>query len=375
MAEKKKEETPKPPKESTQLAPLRLPYFDEVKDRFGVTKAEWRVLTEAIFPSAETTEGVILALAYCKKLGYDVFKHPVNIVPIWNKKLGKNVEGVWPGIGAFRITAARTKGYAGCDAAVFGPTTKRSFTGDVKVWDGGGGSHHERKTSEVEFPEWCQVTVYRVIDGVRCPFVGPRVVWLETYGTLGYNNELPNGMWSDRPFGQCEKCAEAAALRKAFPEELGNEHTDDEMRRGFRDAIEVEAKEVPAGPKPEDVAADMAAELKAKQKKEPQNTQEPAKAPPDERQTGSLFDQPPPFKPKGPLSTPEQARMIGQILTKEKIEPIVFEAWLLKWFGTRRIDHLTQEQADTVPDRIGMEIDNLNTNGAEDDIPRGDDDR
>ena len=36
-------------------------------------------------------------------------------------------------------------------------------------------------------------------------------------------------MWKQRPYGQLEKCAEAAALRKAFPEELGNEYAAEEM--------------------------------------------------------------------------------------------------------------------------------------------------
>src|SRR6185369_500402 len=36
-------------------------------------------------------------------------------------------------------------------------------------------------------------------------------------------------MWQERPEGQLEKCAEAAALRRAFPEEIGNELTAEEM--------------------------------------------------------------------------------------------------------------------------------------------------
>ena len=35
-------------------------------------------------------------------------------------------------------------------------------------------------------------------------------------------------MWQKRPRGQLDKCAEAAALRGAFPEEIGDEFTSDE---------------------------------------------------------------------------------------------------------------------------------------------------
>jgi hypothetical protein len=38
----------------------------------------------------------------------------------------------------------------------------------------------------------------------------------------------PNSMWQKRPRGQLDKCAEAAALRAAFPEELGDDPTSDE---------------------------------------------------------------------------------------------------------------------------------------------------
>jgi hypothetical protein len=40
---------------------------------------------------------------------------------------------------------------------------------------------------------------------------------------------VPNEMWANRPVGQLEKCAEAGALRRAFPEEIGNALTAEEM--------------------------------------------------------------------------------------------------------------------------------------------------
>jgi hypothetical protein len=39
-------------------------------------------------------------------------------------------------------------------------------------------------------------------------------------------------MWRDRPRGQLEKCAEAAALRAAFPEEIGGDLCSDEVGGG-----------------------------------------------------------------------------------------------------------------------------------------------
>jgi hypothetical protein len=71
------------------------------------------------------------------------------------------------------------------------------------------------------------------------------VKWLESYATIG-STDLPNDMWQSRPEGQIEKCAEAAALRKSFPEELGNQLTAEEMegRRVEGDVAVAEVAEV-----------------------------------------------------------------------------------------------------------------------------------
>lgn len=207
--------------------PARLPYHTAIGDRFDVDKGQWKVLTDAIFPAAKTSDAIVLALSYCQHRKLDIMKRPVHIVPMYDSKRGEYVETVWPGISELRTTATRTGEYAGCDEAEFGPTVTREFKGRIQVWK------NRTKTWEdsaktVEFPEWCRITVYRVIKGVRCKFVGPKVLWLESYATIG-KSEIPNDMWGDRSIGQLEKCAEAAALRRAFPEEIGNELTAEEM--------------------------------------------------------------------------------------------------------------------------------------------------
>lgn len=202
----------------------RLPYHDAIKERFNVDRAGWKALVEAIYPSARTANSVVMALSYCRARNLDPFKRPVHIVPMWDSKRGEYVETVWPGIAELRTTAFRTKQYAGCDDAEFGPTIKRDFTGRLKGKD----NSWQEKTITVEFSEWCRMTVYRELNGRVCKFVGPKVKWLESYATIGAS-DLPNDMWQSRPEGQLEKCAEAAALRKAFPEELGNELTAEEM--------------------------------------------------------------------------------------------------------------------------------------------------
>lgn len=212
------------PNGNTQIAqfrPPRLPHHPEIENRFGVGKAEWKALVEAVFPLATTVDSIILALSYCKARKLDPFKRNVHIVPIWSKQLNKMVDTVWPGIGELRTTAFRTGQYAGRGETVYGPDVTKKV-GNI----------------EITFPEWAQVTVQRLVNDQVVSFTGPRVYWLETYSQAGRNDVTPNSMWARRTRGQLEKCAEAAALRAAFPEEIGNEYTDDEAgQMQYRDAI------------------------------------------------------------------------------------------------------------------------------------------
>lgn len=202
---------------------LRLPYPRAVQEQFGVSPAMWQVFIEAIWPSAKTPEGVYMAISYCKARNLDPMKKMVHIVPVWSNALKAEVETVWPGIAEIRTTATRTGVYAGKDAAEFGPNVTQEF---IEIDDRNG---VEKDRCTFTFPEWCRVTVYKIVQGIRCQFVGPKVVWEEAYATKSRFSPLPNEMWGDRRSGQLEKCAEAAALRAAFPEELGNQYTAEEM--------------------------------------------------------------------------------------------------------------------------------------------------
>lgn len=199
-------------------APPRLAYPPQAA-RYGFDPEAWRVLTEAIFPGAESPASVLLALAYCKARGLDPLKRPVHIVPVWDSKRKRMIETLWPGIGELRTTAARTGQYAGRDDTAFGPDRTETFGPD----DDGA------KLVDVTYPEWAQVTVYRMIEGKRCAFVGPKVYWKEAYATRKSKSDVPNSMWADRPRGQLDKCAEAASLRAAFPEEIGGDLAAEEI--------------------------------------------------------------------------------------------------------------------------------------------------
>lgn len=212
-----------------QCAP-RIPYHPIMMDRFGIDAAAWKSLVEAVFPGAQSMNSVVLALSYCKARKLDPFKRNVHIVPIWNSQMKTMVDTIWPGIGELRTTAFRTGEYAGRGATEFGPDIE-------KEWE-----LADKTKIVVTFPEWAQVTVSRMVQGQRVEFAGPKVYWLETYAVISRKESAPNSMWQTRPRGQLEKCAEAAALRAAFPEEVGQEMIGDEVQHG--NVLEAHAKRI-----------------------------------------------------------------------------------------------------------------------------------
>jgi len=132
--------------------------------------------------------------------------------------------GKWPGINEIQVTASRTGKYAGMDEPKWGPDKTQTFKGVVK-WKEGNAWKEEAAELTITFPEWCGVTVYRMIEGQRCAFTEP-VYWIEAYARRG-KTEVPNDMWAKRTRGQLLKVAKAFSLRAAFPEE--GEYTAEEM--------------------------------------------------------------------------------------------------------------------------------------------------
>ena len=126
------------------LKPPRLPYHEAVEERFGIDRAGWKALVEAIYPNAETADAIVMALSYCRARNLDPFKRPVHIVPMWSSVAGKMIETVWPGISELRTTAFRTGQYAGMPAPEFGPTIERTFkgTGRARQVQGPGAQPH-----------------------------------------------------------------------------------------------------------------------------------------------------------------------------------------------------------------------------------------
>lgn len=210
------------------LEPPRMQMPAHVSDQYGLNQDTWRALTDAVFPLAKTVGAVLLALAYCERNRLDVFQRVVHIVPMYVN--GRTVETVWPGIGQVRIIAQRQESFAGYDDCEFGPDITTEFKGKVNEWDNGQRAGTKDVSATVTYPEWARFVVYKMLHGQRTRLPGPKVYFTEIFASRShFGGEVPNEKWARSPRQMLEKCAEAAAYRRAFPDVLGNEMAAEEM--------------------------------------------------------------------------------------------------------------------------------------------------
>jgi phage recombination protein Bet len=190
------------------------------------------VLGSSLYPGAKVPS-IKLVVGYCKAAGLDPMQKPVHIVPMYVKDAGTGQgamrDVVMPGIGLYRIQAARTGQYAGISEPEFGAIQTLRL-GDFSF----------------EYPAWCKVTVRRFNPqtGQIFDFTAMEY-WIENYATKSRDSKVPNDMWQRRPFAQIAKCAEAQALRKAFPE-TGAQPTAEEMEGRDFDGVDLNPAPAPA---------------------------------------------------------------------------------------------------------------------------------
>ncbi|HNQ68349.1 MAG TPA: phage recombination protein Bet [Bacteroidales bacterium] len=188
----------------------------------------WSALKNSLYTGAKD-ESIKMVLDYCKAAKLDPMQKPVHIVPmnVKNSLTGRYEykDVVMPGVGLYRIQAARSNQYAGVSEPEFGE--------DVTCNLGG---------VDITYPKWCKVTVKKLVNNTIVEFTA-KEYWLENYATKK-DTPTPNSMWQKRPYGQIAKCAEAQALRKAFPEIVSQHPTAEEMEGKDINDLEIEIKNI-----------------------------------------------------------------------------------------------------------------------------------
>jgi len=147
-----------------------------------------------------TQDELELFLYHARRAGLDPLARQIYFV----KRKGRGTIQV--GIDGLRLIADRTGIYAGNDDAIF---------------EGDDSGHPLRAT----------VTVYKIVKSQRCSF-SATARWSEYYP-----GDEQGFQWRKMPHVMLAKCAEALALRKAFPMEMSGLYVHEEMEQADRNEV------------------------------------------------------------------------------------------------------------------------------------------
>ena len=183
----------------------------EPAEAFGkLSRAQIDLIKRTVAKGASDDE-LKLFIAVCHGAQLNPFMKQAHLVPFWDSKEGVERRAIIVGIDGFRAIAEGTGAYAGND------DVKDEGEEELSV------TLYDKTIIKFKHPTKATATVFKIVAGERYGF-SATARWSEYYP-----GPKKGMQWHKMPYLMLGKCAEALALRKAFPKLLSGIYAQEEM--------------------------------------------------------------------------------------------------------------------------------------------------
>lgn len=196
-----------------------------VKYEGGLTPEQKNLIKSKISKDASDEE-IAFFLELCKQTGLNPFANQIWLVPFYDKEAKRNKYAPIVSIDGLRSLAQNTGEYDGQCAPIWVDENGNEF----KIW------------TSTKNPFACKISVYK--KGVKNPTVG--IAYFNMYAKELKDRDTGKsyygGFWAtpQKAAHMISKCAEALALRKAFPQKLSYLFIREEMEHNVKQGSKYE---------------------------------------------------------------------------------------------------------------------------------------